>query len=66
MKIEHSCHLEPSEGLKVLLNERGLGEFFFEESKGNFRASLFVQMVKSLPAMWETWVQSPGKIPWRR
>ena len=33
---------------------------FFEESKGNFRASLLVQMVKNLPAMWETWVQSLG------
>lgn len=28
VKIEHSCDLEPSEGLKVLLNERGLGGFF--------------------------------------
>jgi len=27
------------------------------------RASLVVQTVKNLPAMWETWV---GKIPWRR
>ena len=26
-------------------------------------ASLVAQMVKNLPAMWETWV---GKIPWRR
>ena len=30
-------------------------------------ASLVVQMVKCLPAMWETWVWSLGqKIPWRR
>ena len=29
--------------------------------------SLVAQMVKNLPAMWETWVQSwVGKIPWRR
>ena len=29
--------------------------------------SLVVQMVKNLPAIWETWVQSwVGKIPWRR
>ena len=27
------------------------------------RASLVAQLVKNLPAMWETWV---GKIPWRR
>ena len=26
-------------------------------------ASLVAQLVKNLPAMWETWV---GKIPWRR
>ena len=26
-------------------------------------ASLVVQLVKNLPAMWETWV---GKLPWRR
>ena len=31
------------------------------------RASLVAQVVKNLPAMWETWVQSlGGKIPWRR
>ena len=30
-------------------------------------ASLAAQLVKNLPAMWETWVQSwVGKIPWRR
>ena len=30
-------------------------------------ASLVAQLVKSLPAMWETWVRSLGwKIPWRR
>ena len=30
-------------------------------------ASLVAQMVKNLPAMWETWVQSlSGNIPWRR
>ena len=32
-------------------------------------ASLVAQLVKNLPAMWETWVQSlnpVGKIPWRR
>ena len=29
--------------------------------------SLVAQMVKNVPAMWETWVQSRvGKIPWRR
>jgi len=26
-------------------------------------ASLVTQLVKNPPAMWETWVQSPGKIP---
>ena len=26
----------------------------------NFWASLVAQMVQNLPAMWETWVQSPG------
>ena len=31
------------------------------------RASLAAQLVKNLPAMWETWVRSwGGKIPWRR
>ena len=30
-------------------------------------ASLVAQMIKNLPAMWETQVQSlVGKIPWRR
>ena len=30
-------------------------------------AFLVAQMVKNLPAMWETWVRSlVGKIPWRR
>ena len=30
-------------------------------------ASLVAQLLKNLPAMWETWVQSLGwKIPWRR
>ena len=30
-------------------------------------ASLVAQLLKNLPAMWETWVQSQvGKIPWRR
>ena len=27
---------------------------------------MVAQMVKNLPAMWATWVRSPGKIPWRR
>ena len=31
------------------------------------RASLVAQMVKNLPAMWETWFDPwVGKIPWRR
>ena len=31
------------------------------------RASLVSQLVKNLPAMWETWVHPwVGKIPWRR
>ena len=31
------------------------------------RASLVAQLVKNLPAMWETWVRSLGwEIPWRR
>ena len=30
-------------------------------------ASLVAQMIKNLPAMWETWVQSlVKKLPWRR
>ena len=30
-------------------------------------ASLVIQLVKNLPAMWEIWVGSwAGKIPWRR
>ena len=28
-----------------------------------YKASLVAQLVKNLPAMWETWI---GKIPWRR
>ena len=32
----------------------------FAELSLHFRASLLVQMVKNLPAMWETWVQSLG------
>ena len=32
-----------------------------------FTVLLVTQMVKNLPAVWETWVQSlGGKIPWRR
>ena len=31
------------------------------------KSSLVAQTVKSLPAVWEIWVQSlDGKIPWRR
>ena len=31
------------------------------------RGHLMAQLVKNLPAVWETWVQSwVGKIPWRR
>ena len=34
---------------------------------GNPLPSLVVQMVKNLPAVWETWVRSlVRKIPWRR
>ena len=29
-------------------------------ASSTLRASLVAQMVKDLPAMWETWVQSPG------
>ena len=29
-------------------------------------ASLMAQLEMNLPAMWETWVPSPGKILWRR
>ena len=32
-----------------------------------FPASLVAQMVKNLPAIWETWVDHwVGKIPWKR
>ena len=30
------------------------------------KASLEAQMVKNLPAMWETWISWVRKIPWRR
>ena len=31
------------------------------------KASHIAQLVKNLPAMWETWIQSlVGEIPWRR
>ena len=33
---------------------------FFGVSSGGLRASLVAQMVKNLPALWETWVQSLG------
>ena len=40
------------------------GSFFFFNQR---RASLVAQLVKNLPAMWETWVHSwVGKIPWRK
>ena len=33
----------------------------------NFHFTLVAQLVKNLPAMWETWVHSwVGKIPWRK
>ena len=32
----------------------------------NTLSSLVAQMVKHLPAMWEAWIQSLGKIPWKR
>ena len=32
-----------------------------------FWTSLAAQMEKNLPALWETWVRSPGwEVPWRR
>ena len=37
------------------------------QALGIFWASLLAQLVKNLPAMWETWVRSLGwDIPWRR
>ena len=37
------------------------------EGNGEMSGAYLVgQMVKTPPAMWETWVQSLGKIPWRR
>ena len=44
----------------------GSGRFAGEEIDYPFQyswASLVAQLVKNLPAMWETWV---GEIPWRR
>ena len=39
----------------------------FCRSLNHIWASLVAQVIKNLPAMWETWVQSlVGKIPWRR
>ena len=35
----------------------------FNEGQPVYGASLVVQLVKNLPAMWETWV---GKILWKR
>ena len=37
-------------GIKDLLGDLGV-----------YRASLMAQMVKNLPEVWETWVQSPGQ-----
>ena len=45
-------------------NEAGISTcfFFFLKSRlwPSFRTSLVAQMVKCLPTMWETWVQSLG------
>ena len=41
--------------------------FYFTSCRVSGCASLMVQLVKNLPAMWETWVRCQvGKIPWRR
>ena len=40
---------------------------FSSQPRIGARASLVAEMVKNLPAMWETWVQSLGQEdPWRR
>ena len=58
-----------SVGIKLLSSKRLVGTagnaFPSKEIKLQvvlmiFRASLVAQMVKCLPAMWETWIQSPG------
>ena len=36
------------------------GFLSFKDTFTNFRSSLVAQSVKSLPAVWETWVQSLG------
>ena len=55
--------------LPATITQGSLGSgMAFRSHQANVWASLVAQMVKDLPAMWETWVQSlgwVGKIPWR-
>ena len=55
---------QKSEWVPLKWNERFL---FLKAARGPHWSSQVVQMVKNLPAIWETWVWSQvGKIPWRR
>ena len=58
------CHyllLLPSTfpSIRIFSMEKGLGDHF-SPAPGALWASQVAQMVKCLPAMWETWVQSLG------
>ena len=61
---ESACNVGDTSLIPEL--ERSIGEgvgYPLQHSQ----ASLVAQMVKNLPEIWETWVQSLGwKIPWRR
>ena len=46
--MDHQKSLSPSDLFNII--------------PSGFRASLVAQLVKNLPAMWETWI---GRIPWR-
>ena len=48
---------------KILLSQPMSSEWVYKQRVYKLKASLVAQLVKNLPAMWETWV---GKIPWRR
>ena len=60
----HQAYSVSSPDLKSIKQSDGfLCLFNIRQMMGRFRqlSSLVAQMVKNLPAMWETWVQSPGQ-----
>ena len=49
--------------MQVLVKQRKGNHREGRVGRGPYKQNLVVQLVKNLPAVWETWV---GKIPWRR